>query len=512
MKYPNKLRFVVLLVSTFIIMLSYQNCGTNDVEFSELGAVVSSSNKPDFSVTFTQQVDVGNLGHFLAKSGSRDFQIEEVIWTFDDGEHINSAEGIRLFNSVGLIPFEVRARFTGSDDWVIKKNLAVNVIDPSNNSCLDLNNLRLVSEQVDFSAANPQWTQAEDPLHVKLNFSICRAVHLYDVNWYVHSVSDGSQVLISNSHEANVVFPHAGLFRIRATVKYGTDPQLYEVEKVLDVRMRDVNCKPKEGIGADTDIKRLYVGDSAKFSSFFPACLGFTDEIAWYVNNQAISTMASFTHTFESVGPFTVRADVVRQIDGVRENLQYYLEGEVLSATASESCTEITNSLQAGIVFQSGEFELAVALPYPQMNTELILPAKTDLSTAHLSYRVYTKGLENGIIDSNEYYFIQEDKQETIQTPHLYSYKPGKLATGVKGYKIEAVFTYDTKACDRPITVVKSLEYSVKGSSGYSWTCGNCGMICIDNSTGEKVSSLSCGPQPTNFACPDVCNPELEAQ
>jgi hypothetical protein len=342
MKTPEQfVKTMSLVVVSFGIMVSYQNCGSDNVKFSTIDTILSSG-KPDFTVNYTRELDVGNVGHFIVSS--EDGQIESAEWIFDDGETMNAPEGVRPFNSVGLVKFDVRVKFADANDWITKHDLQVNVIDPSG-SCLDLANIRMQSDQIDFNVANPTWQLSVNPLRVGLNFvGDCLAVHLYQVHWTIHTptVPKGTIIHEQDGHFADIPFNQAGTYHILAEVKYGDEPAVY-VEEILTVvdNADPYACKPEMGISGDKNLSNLIVGDTVTFHSSIFECLGHTGEITWYIDGEYVGDTRSITHTFNTIGSnINIRADA-RKKDGTMD--QFYLTANVRENGYGWSCANCGN-------------------------------------------------------------------------------------------------------------------------------------------------------------------------
>jgi hypothetical protein len=342
MKTPEQfVKTISLVLVSFGVILSYQNCSSDNVKFSTVNTILSSG-KPDFVVNYTRELDVGNLGHFSVSS--EDGQIESAEWVFDDGETMGAIEGVRPFESVGVVKFNVKVKFVDASDWITKNDLQVNVIDPSG-SCLDLRNVRMQSDQVDFNVANPTWNLTSRPLRVGLNFaSNCLAVHLYQVHWIVHTptVPRGTIIHEQDGHFVDVTFEQAGTYHIFAEIKYGNETPVY-VEEILTVidNVDPYLCKPAAGISADKNLNNLIVGDSVTFNSTLFECLGHTGEIAWYVDGASVGDARSITHKFNTLGKnISIRADA-RKRDGTVD--QFYLSANVNANGYSWSCANCGN-------------------------------------------------------------------------------------------------------------------------------------------------------------------------
>ena len=318
-----------LFLLSFGLTVSYQNCGKNDVEFSTLDSI-QANGKPDFKVTYTQELDVGNLGHFSATSD--DHVLEEVVWDFDDGQNMAGATSIRQFDHVGQVTFSVRGKFAGDDEWIVKNNLVVNVIDPTSNTCLDLNNLKILSDQLDLNQPMPEWDLRDGRLRVRLNFnSPCLAVALYSTHWVVSTTTVKRTIIYEfDGNVADIPFSEIGEYEIAAEVTYAHDPDVHYVSKVIKVVTDDVLCKPAEGIGADKDLDHLVVGDMVTFNAMIPRCLGFTGEINWYIDNAPVSDQLSLEYLFqEARDDIQIRADAPRVVDGKLTMQQYFLRAHV---------------------------------------------------------------------------------------------------------------------------------------------------------------------------------------
>lgn len=337
MKNPQQfIKILALVFASFGLMISYQNCSSENIKFSSIGTVLSSS-KPDFKIIYTEELEVGNIGHFIATS--EDAQIESAEWIFNDGETLDGAEGIRTFSSVGRVKFDVKVKFTGSKNWVTKNDLNVNVMGSDPDTCIDLNNMRIQSEQVDFSQEQPTWELNRNlPLRVGLNFNTCLAVHLYQVHWLVHTptVPRGTMIYEHDGHVADIPFQEPGTYHIVAEVKRANDPQLYVVRTTVTVVENadgeGGHCKPKSYILTDKDVTKLYVGDTVNFVTATFSCMDHTGSVDWFVDGVKFASGKNAHYTFNApTKGIEIRA-VLHKSDNTRD--EYFLTAIVSSKPA----------------------------------------------------------------------------------------------------------------------------------------------------------------------------------
>lgn len=340
--------FIILFSSSLVLF--FQNCGSSrGTEFTKIEPP-SKNGFPDFNLVYTSSLNVGENGTFSAEPVPDSFVIESVEWSFSDGEQLQGTIVSKQFNSIGTVLFNVKAKFVGYSDPVEKKNLSVQVLDLQNGSCLDLNNMQILSDLVDFSQENPSWnlsseSQSNIPLAVRLNFSVCMDVHLYNVIWHVYSIDDLSHPVFSyTGHDAHIDFKNAGKYKIEAQVEYGNHAKIHSASEIIDVVSGTNFCKPEEGIYSDRSLANMPAGTTVEFGSLFPTCLGYSGKISWYINDKLISSEPQFSHTFTEDGKFTVRADAEKSNN--EKPAQYFLSGNVLSKTYDWFCGSCGGKLE----------------------------------------------------------------------------------------------------------------------------------------------------------------------
>jgi hypothetical protein len=324
----KQLRFFGLLLLSFLLALSYQNCSTKNIEFGKI-TTLSVSGKPDFKVDYSGQLAVGEEGQFIASSESHN--LEKVVWTFSDGEEMEGLNGVRAFQHAGLHTFSVKAQFAGSDDWITKNNFELTVND--NDGCIDFDNLQILSKDVNFATTvEPTW-YVDTPISMGLNIGNCPTVDNLRYRWEI-TTADNDVVTIETSNEIrDFSFENRGRYKIVAIVNNIITGQSGTTTEYINIA-NNIHCKPKEGIGADRDLENLPPNIMVKFSSFFPTCLGYSGNITWHVKGVEVSKEASFQYVFDQIEEnIEIRADVEKTKGGIS---QFYLYANVRLQTGSD--------------------------------------------------------------------------------------------------------------------------------------------------------------------------------